>query len=647
MEATRHLDAHCDDDRYKRLSDYEKLWHGRYADGRPSFWDTTVPLRERAPAIQSMLPRTAGRRLRALVFGERTFPALKVEASAFGVAFTEDETSALSALVQEIVRRAELRRAMRAVMEAGLKCGTAVAFQTVVAGQPRVALEPAKHCTPAFDARGEVERLVVQKRVPRRGGKPGELDWYRRELGPVDGQIVDRVYARVPVDPRGGTPDWSRVAVVAEVPIPFVAVRWVKNASEAEEGSDAIDGHPLAEGLEDEVAALDLELSQLYRNALYNGDPQMVQTGVDKDPTPATGRTADPAAGTFDWAKGWITSRIFGRDPAVKKGPGNVWKLPQGGDAKLVESSGAGATIIRGAIEEIRRVVTDAAGVVIADPDVLGRGDLSAKALELLLGPMLDTASDLRVEYGAALLGVVDQFLRLCADPVVGAGIYLASLDAARSALAKLTARRADGATVWLGAPLALAWPDMVEPTWGDVKAAIDAARQGCGDRPVLSRRRAVALVAPVVGTEDLDAELDAIEDDTDAHATDEADETDEAPETGVSGTNDGTKEPEAPEVTLAPTPDVTVDLPGAPTGAAAVADTALNGAQVESMVAIVTKVAARQLPRDSAKAILMRAFAVNASAAEELLGSAGTTFTLASPAPTSGAATLSEKSTP
>jgi len=643
MEATRHLDALCDDDRYKRLSDYEKLWHGRYADGRPSFWDTTVPLRERAPAIQSMLPRTAGRRLRALVFGERTFPSVKVEASAFGVTFTEDETSALSALVQEIVRRAELRRAMRAVMEAGLKCGTAVAFQTVVAGQPRVALEPAKHCTPAFDARGEVERLVIQKRVPRRGGKPGALDWYRRELG--DGTVTAPVasWTSALADESG----LSRAAVAAEVAIPFVAVRWVRNASEAEEGSDAIDGHPLAEGLEDEVAALDLELSQLYRNALYNGDPQMVQTGVDKDPTPATGRTADPAAGTFDWAKGWITSRIFGRDPAVKKGPGNVWKLPQGGDAKLVESSGAGATIIRGAIEEIRRVVTDAAGVVIADPDVLGRGDLSAKALELLLGPMLDTASDLRVEYGAALLGVVDQFLRLCADPVVGAGIYLASLDAARSALAKLTARRADGATVWLGAPLALAWPDMVEPTWGDVKAAIDAARQGCGDRPVLSRRRAVALVAPVVGTDDLDAELDAIEDDTDAHATDEADETDEAPETGVSGTNDGTKEPEAPEVTLAPAPDVTVDLPGAPTGAATVADTALNGAQVASMVDIVMKVAARQLPRDAAKALLMRGFVVTADAAEKLLGSAGTTFTLASPAPTSGAATLPEKSTP
>ena len=637
MEATRHLDAHCDDDRYKRLSDYEKLWHGRYADGRPSFWDTTVPLRERAPAIQSMLPRTAGRRLRALVFGERTFPALKVEASAFGVTFTDTDTAALSALVQEILRRAELRRALRAVMEAGLKCGTAVAFQTVVAGQPRVALEPAKHCTPTFDARGEVERLVIQKRVPRRGGKPGALDWYRRELG--DG--TDRVYARIPVDPRGGTPDWSRAAVAAEVAIPFVAVRWVRNASEAEEGSDAIDGHPLAEGLEDEVAALDLELSQLYRNALYNGDPQMVQTGVDEKSPSTPGRTADPAAGTFDWANGWIASRLLGRD-AVKKGPGNLWKLPQGADAKLVESTGAGATIIRGAIEEIRRVITDASGVVIADPDVLGRGDLSAKALELLLGPMLDTASDLRVEYGSALLGVVDQFLRLCADPVVGAGVYLATLDAARPALAKLTARRADGTPVWLGAPLALAWPDMVEPTWSDVSAAIDAARAGCGDRPVLSHRRAVALVAPVVGTEDLDAELAAIDDDTDADATDE---TDEAPKTGVSGTNDGTKEPEAPEVTLAPTPDVEVDLPAAPVGAATVADTALNGAQVASMVDIVIKVAGRQLPRDAAKAILMRAFVVSADAAEELLGSAGTTFTLASPAPTSGAATPPEKS--
>jgi len=62
------------------------------------------------------------------------------------------------------------------------------------------------------------------------------------------------------------------------------------------------------------------------------------------------------------------------------------------------------------------------------------------------------------------------------------------------------------------------------------------------------------------------------------------------------------------------------------PDPAAPVADTALNGAQVESMVAIVTAVASRTLPRDSARAIIMRAFAVDADGAEAILGSAGLT---------------------
>ena len=55
-----------------------------------------------------------------------------------------------------------------------------------------------------------------------------------------------------------------------------------------------MDGHALAEGLEDELAAIDLELSQLLRNALYNGEPQMVRTGVDPEkPAPPS---APPAA---------------------------------------------------------------------------------------------------------------------------------------------------------------------------------------------------------------------------------------------------------------------------------------------------------------------------------------------------------------
>jgi hypothetical protein len=61
--------------------------------------------------------------------------------------------------------------------------------------------------------------------------------------------------------------------------------------------------------------------------------------------------------------------------------------------------------------------------------------------------------------------------------------------------------------------------------------------------------------------------------------------------------------------------------------GAAAVQDTALNGAQISSLLDLISKVAARQIPRDAALATIQRAFQVDASEAADMLGSAGSTF--------------------
>lgn len=61
--------------------------------------------------------------------------------------------------------------------------------------------------------------------------------------------------------------------------------------------------------------------------------------------------------------------------------------------------------------------------------------------------------------------------------------------------------------------------------------------------------------------------------------------------------------------------------------GADKAADTALNGAQVQSLLDIVTAVATGQLPRDAAAGIIKRAFNMDDQAALEALGSAGNGF--------------------
>ena len=601
--------------RYWRINRLEQWYLGTQYDTRPSFWSQDVPLRERAPVVQSQFTRSAVQRLATLVFGDRSFPRLKVEAEGYRTTLTATERDALQALVDEITRALALSKRMREVLTEGLKSGSACVIVGLVEGRPSLQIVPSKWCTPTLRADGSVEALCVEYKTP--GDDPKHWRLHRREITASE----DRTYAPVDVV-EGVPPKWGDYTAI---PVECCPVVWVRNDAEATATRDQIDGHALVEGLEDEVEALDMELSQLYRNALYNGEPQLVQIGVDGNAamTAPVGRTGGATEQRFSWfdsvLPGW--ARAGGGDTAAKKAPGKLWKLPQGGDAKMVESTGAGAEIIRGAITELRRVLTDASGVVLFDADSLGGGDLAARTLQLMHAPMLDHADNLRVEYGDALARIIDMMLRVLAGKLARSmGALLRTYDAAQPALDRLYGIGPDGARRWIGAPVSLAWGDYFEPSALDRKAAIDTALLANGGRPVLSHRSAVASVAAMFGVHDVDAEVAATEA---AHAASQSIVSDAI--TRLDPADDA--------------PDVTLD--DAAMGPAAVSDTALNGAQVASMVEIVEKVAAGSLPRGAARAIIMRAFAVDAAGADDILGDAGQSFvpaTKVAPAPAGGA---------
>lgn len=605
------LAAYGETPRYWRINRLEAFYNGQQYEGRPSFWNNDFPLRERAPVVQVGFTRAAINRLSTLVFGDRSFPRVAVDKRVRRATLTDGERDALQALVDDVLSSLVASHLMRQVIVEGLKCSSACIVVGLVNGLPCVELIPSKWCTPTLRRDGSVECVVVQYKHPR-ADDPKKWEWYRREIT----QTEDRVYACVPVE-EGRVPEWSGVAFVS-TPLEFCPVRWVRNLRPATAATSDIDGTALIEGLEDEIEALDLELSQLYRNALYNGDPQMVKIGADGQPQ-GDGRQAGPAPtldkpGPFSWANSVIPQSMRGwsgiGSDTLKKSPVKVWNLPAGGDAKLVESTGAGADIIDGAIEQLRRVLCDATGVVLVDPHTLGNGDISARALSLMHAPMLDVADNLRVEYGAVLVGIVNDVLRLLTtQAAIAGGINLPSYDAAAATLARLYGVDGANARVWIGASLSLAWGAYFDPSSSDRQAAVDTAMRANGGRPVLSQRSAVQSVAPMFGVRDVDAELAAIDgEETATHA---------AVSTTLATLDAPKPDDDAPEITY----DDAMPDPAAP-----VADTALNGAQVESMVSIVTAVAVGTLPRDSARAILMRAFAVDADGAEAILGSAGLT---------------------
>ena len=500
----RTLRAQGESPRYWRLNRLEQ-WHlGTQYDTRPSFWSQDVPLRERAPVVQSQFTRSAVQRLATLIFGDRSFPRLKVEAEGYRTTLSPAERDALQALVDEIASTLALSKRMREVITEGLKCGSACVIVGLVEGRPSLRLVPSKWCTPTLRPDGSVEALVIEYKLPR---GDGAWCWHRREITDTH----DRVYAPVEVVERT-PPQWDTYQEVAVEVCPVV---WVRSDAEACASPDQIDGHALIEGLEDEVEALDMELSQLYRNALYNGEPQLVQIGVDDGALAGpVGRAGGATEERFSWLNsvlpGWA-QRGGSSESALKKAPGKLWKLPSGGDAKMVESTGAGAEIIRGAIKELRRVLTDACGVVLFDADSLGGGDLAARTLGLMHAPMLDHADNLRVEYGEALTRILSLMMRVLSGSLAQTqGVLLRTHDGAGPVLQRLYGVGPDGARRWLGASIALQWGAYFDPSAQDRQTAVATAMAASGGAPVLSHRSAVASVASLFGVHDVDAEVEA-----------------------------------------------------------------------------------------------------------------------------------------
>ena len=279
------LAAYGETPRYWRINRFEAFYNGQQYDGRPSFWDNAYPLRERAPAVQTGFARAAVNRLATLVFGDRSFPRLTVGNRVLRAALSDAERKALQALVDEVATALVLSHRMRQVLVEGLKCGSACVVTGLVDGAPAVEILPSKWCTPTLRRDGSVESVVVQWKHPDETGA-NKWAWHRREITAAH----DRVYEPVPFR-EGREPEWAGVPFV-DAPLRFCPVVWVRNLRPATAGAADVDGCSLIDGMEDEVEALDLELSQLYRNALYNGEPQMVKIGGAPASPAADGRQA-------------------------------------------------------------------------------------------------------------------------------------------------------------------------------------------------------------------------------------------------------------------------------------------------------------------------------------------------------------------
>jgi len=479
------LNAFGEDVRYWRLNTHEAFWRGAHYDNRPNFWDDTVPLQERAPCVRSHIVETSITRLADLVFGKSRFPVLAVGESDYDVVFSEPEQEVLAAFVARIVEKASLRTVMRTLLEQGLGVGSSVVLCSIVRGLPKAQVLSAKYCTPTFSRHNEVETLTISYLTE----KDGKSVRFRRVLDATSDttffELAPELVGKVP-----WMPDPDRTV---EHNLGFCPVIWRAHQPEVSD-HDCLDGQPLFAGCESEVEALDMALSLRHRNALYNGEPQIIRSGVDTvNPLGEVGRQAKS-----DGFLNWIGATPYSnRGSGTKKAPGKIWNLPQGADAKLLESSGAGAQILELDAEGLRKVLLEARSIVIASPETVS-ANASAALMEVIHAPMVATADMLRDPYGALLVEIVNMFLRMATTPIVEQqGLFVVGYVIVRQLL-----QRCYYEGIWVGLSITCAWGEYFEAKWLDISAGVMAAKEANGGLPVMTHKQSLQLIAPLIHSE-------------------------------------------------------------------------------------------------------------------------------------------------
>lgn len=486
-------------DRYYRGAQYDDRaygWDGRHLASSeslggfaPFYPDWIVPLDQRRPPANYLVGRVIVDRFTSLLFGDGSFPEIRVE----GDADTEDFLRATSTAAQ-------LPERMTHARNLGGAQGTAVLSYAWVDGLPVVEVHSAAHVLVLrwADPQRHVPHHVLKIWPTSEPGVDAEGQlvelegWLAREwLGPEQGRAGrERVYVFTPAD-RDRPAQW---AVAAEATLSECPVVWIRN----EPVDERHDGEGDFEGSESTIDELNVILCATSTGTALNADPTLV---VKCDPKLNPGRT--------------------------KKGAYNTIYSP--GGAEYLELSGQAVRAGIENVERLRAYLFEQTGMMIFDPEKMSGRAHSGEALKRLMAPTLAKADRRRETYGAGIVQVLMGLWRLAKRIEALPAAATPKLDAAgapaldeagaptmelRKPSLRLPPRHVEPAREQggdeaaelverrpgAGGHVTLKWPDYFPPSDQDRLARINAIRAANGDKPVLAPLSAIKAAAPVFG---------------------------------------------------------------------------------------------------------------------------------------------------
>lgn len=342
--------------RNKKLEEFDSYLNNRQYD-KLIDWDTAnqsedfVPIRRRKPRIIFNLGKLIVDRVTAKLVGDNVWPHFKVEDDPD----TEDFFRVVLSACKLKAHAPHLTRKL---------LGSGSAFLRFFVLGPKIMIEVynAKYCYPSFDDLDELTELEVRYVYTDNddldaNGEP-KKKWYRMLLS----RDVDILFDNPDYVPGGKAPEFQEVAR-AEHGFGFVQGQWFRTTKD----KHTPDGESLLCGILGFIDSINYSLSQTDQAISYGQEPQLAVKGMD-------------------------TQEI---DNLVKSST-RAWNLGRDGEAKFVEANMGGIEKAMELRERMQKSVGDIARVVMLDPEKIVGSAQSAKAMEVLHGPLVELVHELR-----------------------------------------------------------------------------------------------------------------------------------------------------------------------------------------------------------------------------------------------------------
>ncbi len=428
------------------LATLESYVEGSQYAGLPDWFSGDVPIWERAPCIVYPIVQSAIDSNTDLVLGDGRFPELSTQPEEGddeydAGALKEDDAKHIDRFMVEIARQVRLKSALREVFSAAQGCGSGVEIFGVRAGKLFLDTTKARWCTPTFGRDSKLASLEItypylEQYQDRSGKWAVRPKLYRRVID----ALADTTFQPADASTNGLAPAWVADPLQTfRHGFGFCPAHWYPFMRGCSVVND-YDGIALHAHLLDEVRALDFALSQRHRAALYAGDPQWTEIGVElgSSPTPTARSGSLPATanGGKPSASNPVTTH-FADPPKARKGrkksPGDVWQYEDPTTKVTLHTlPGDALKALTDHAADLRLKIAESMAVVFMDSEHIKMGStMSGKALEALKARQLDRCDQYRSDVEDHLVTPTLEMLLRVAYAVPPKSLRLAGLTKA------------------------------------------------------------------------------------------------------------------------------------------------------------------------------------------------------------------------